>query len=70
MEKLQALDPNGGLLYAVSDGDGVPEFPHAPSAAGTTWLLMVQQAIQDEAVRDAFWGPDRLVYLPLILKNQ
>jgi hypothetical protein len=59
MEKLQEVDPQGGVLYAVSSHDTVTDFPSAPSAAGTTWLLMVQQAIEDETLRDAFWGRDQ-----------
>jgi beta propeller repeat protein len=58
MERLQALDPNGGLLYAISSSPVITDFPQAPSAAGTAWLLMVQRAVADEAMRDAFWGPD------------
>jgi beta propeller repeat protein len=59
MEKLQRADFSGGLLYAVSDVGIIADFPEAPSAAGTTWLLMVQQAMKDKAMRDAFWGPDQ-----------
>ncbi|HUX77406.1 MAG TPA: hypothetical protein VMY40_12280 [Anaerolineae bacterium] len=61
MEKLQAVytDTYGGLLYVVSSGGVITDFPKAPSAAGTTWLLMVQQAMKDKAMRDAFWGPDQ-----------
>ena len=60
MVKLQAVytDTYGGLLYAVSSGGVITDFPAAPSAAGTTWLLMVQQAMEDKDMRDAFWGPD------------
>ena len=65
IEKLQTVDPNGGLLYAASHITGTSDFPQAPSAAGTTWLLMVQQTIEedDKIMRDAFWGPDQgLIY--------
>jgi hypothetical protein len=58
MEKLQAVDPEGGVLYAISESGVITDFPQAPSAAGTTWLLMVLRAMDDEAMRDAFWGPD------------
>jgi len=64
MEKLQTLDPDGGLFYAAyPDYPGflsgvIPDFARAPSAAGTTWFLMVKQAMADETWRDAFWGPD------------
>jgi hypothetical protein len=68
MEKIQTLDPDGGLLYAVSGGDEVTGFPQAPSAAGTAWLLMVQRAIENKAMCDAFWGPYRL-FLPLVQCN-
>jgi hypothetical protein len=59
MEELQMADLGGGLLYAISDQSVAADFPEAPSAAGTTWLLMVQQAMEDKAMCDAFWGPDQ-----------
>jgi hypothetical protein len=58
MTKIQALDPEGGVLYGVSASGAIADFPQAPSAAGTTWLLMVLRALDDKATRDAFWGPD------------
>jgi len=70
MEKLQAIDPDGGLLYAVSDSGVIAGFPEAPSAAGTAWLLMVERAMENRALCDAFWGPDlRRVYLPMLLSD-
>ncbi len=89
MEKLQELDPGGGLFYAAYSGSAVlthteeiTDFARAPSAAGVTWLLMVQQAMQDKTLRDAFWGPDEDLawscppppdihkeWLPLIMKD-
>jgi beta propeller repeat protein len=86
MEKLQALDPEGGLFYAVYPdypafpGGVITDFARAPSAAGTNWLLMVQRAIEDKVLRDAFWGPDPIpteppiegghsVFLPVIFKH-
>ncbi len=64
MEKLQTLDPEGGLFYSAYPdypdypGGVITDFARAPSAAGTTWLLMVQKAMEDGTLRDAFWGPD------------
>jgi hypothetical protein len=90
MEKLQGLDPEGGLFYAGYTGTAVltgteeiTDFARAPSAAGVNWLLMVQQAIKDNTLRDAFWGPDagvdwscpedviliRRAWLPVIMKG-
>lgn len=81
MESLQQLDPLGGLLYMLPPaGRVITGFPEAPSAAGTTWLLMMQRALQDGAQRDAFWSVDKgaypplvagscKAYLPLVLKN-
>lgn len=60
MEKLQTVDANGGLLYAVSPITTLTDFPQAPSVAGTAWFLMVQRATADRALRDAFWGSDSL----------
>ncbi len=58
MEELQTMDPRGGMLYGISQSGTITDFPEAPSAAGTTWLLMVQRAAEDATMRDAFWGPD------------
>jgi beta propeller repeat protein len=74
MEKLQSLDPEGGVMYAISEGGGIPNFPQAPSVAGTAWLLMLKRAMEDQAMRDALWGPDPgglrcNVYLPTVLKQ-
>ncbi len=69
MEKLQALDPNGGLLYTWASGSEIAGFPQAPSVAGTAWLLMVQSCKANETLCEAFWGRDKtLVYLPLIFR--
>ena len=55
-----AVAHSGKASLRISDSGGViTDFPEAPSAAGTTWLLMVQQAMKDKAMRDAFWGPDQ-----------
>ena len=73
MEKLQTLDPKGGVFYAAYPGDEIPDFPRAPSAAGITWFLMVQKAMENKALRDAFWGPITSrrysLFLPLISKD-
>ncbi len=84
MEKLQSLDPNGGLFYAVYPdypefpGGLITDFARAPSAAGTNWMLMVQRSTVDRSMRDAFWSPDPDVpvvdgtfrtFLPLIMKK-
>ncbi len=74
METLQSLDPEGGLFYAAYPGEEVPDFPRAPSMAGTASFLMTQQAMTDKIWRDAFWGSDTdvtwncpaQVYLPVI----
>ena len=58
MEKLQTLDPNGGLFYAAYAGKEIDGFARAPSAAGTTWFLMVKRALEEEQWRNAFWGSD------------
>jgi hypothetical protein len=84
MEKLQTLDPEGGLFYSaypdyLNYPNGViTDFARAPSVAGTAWYLMVKKAMEDKSLRDAFWGPDpsrpsttedNLVFLPIILKG-
>jgi hypothetical protein len=58
MIELQSLDPLGGVVYSWYDGAEIPDFPRAPSVAGTAWLLMVIRALQDPAVGQEFWSYD------------
>ena len=56
MAKLQERDPDGGLLYAVYDGDDLTDFPKAPSVGGTGWFVMTLRGLADPSARDTFWG--------------
>lgn len=80
MEEMQRLDPAGGLFYTAYPGAEIGDFPRAPSAAGTLWLLMVQQALENQQWGDAFWGSDPApvaapgggaydLFLPLIMTS-
>ncbi len=77
MELLQTLDPQGGLFYALYSGDEIGDFARMPSAAGTTWFVMVKKAIENKQLRDAFWSADENptkiicaepehIYLPIV----
>lgn len=77
MEILQTLDPQGGLFYSIYPGEEITDFARMPSAAGTTWYIMVAQVMDDPSLRDAFWGPGAapsniicpsrgLIYLPVV----
>jgi len=55
MARLQERDPDGGLLYAVYDGDDLTDFPRTPSLGGTGWFVMTLRALADPTARDAFW---------------
>jgi hypothetical protein len=74
MEVIQSLDPGGGVIYALSESGSIPDFAQAPSAAGTTWLLMVQRTIADARVNEMFWGTDpgavpcHELYLPAVIR--
>jgi hypothetical protein len=65
MMKLQVSDDDargfgpsaaGGLLYSSGE---LPDFPVAPSAAGTCWHVMSLMTLKSEKWRETFWGPVR-----------
>jgi hypothetical protein len=60
MEKIQQLDPAGGLLYNTDTYDG-PEYVkdrmlRAPSAAGTAWLAIVKLMRESPDIMNSFWA--------------
>ena len=75
MEKLQTVDPGGGLFYTAYPGEEINDFARAPSVAGTAWFLMAKQAMADPTWRDTFWSVDAdvswncppQIFLPIIM---